>query len=91
MTRTRFGNFDKLSVLSENRVHAIVMDAAAVAIGFINMCANLAGFAGNRVVGLMRDAGLSDRACLTFLAASFAFGAVFISMIRVPPHREPPA
>jgi len=27
--RTRFGNFDKLSVLSENRVHAIVIDAAA--------------------------------------------------------------
>ena len=27
--RTRFGNFDKLSVLSENRVHAIAMDAAA--------------------------------------------------------------
>jgi putative endopeptidase len=27
--RTRFGNFDKLSVLSENRVHAITMDAAA--------------------------------------------------------------
>jgi putative endopeptidase len=27
--RTRFGNFDKLSVLSENRVHAIAEDAAA--------------------------------------------------------------
>jgi len=27
--RTRFGNFDKLSVLSEHRVHAIAMDAAA--------------------------------------------------------------
>ncbi|MGZ6020290.1 MAG: peptidase M13, partial [Phenylobacterium sp.] len=27
--RVRFGNFDKLSVLSENRVHAIDMDAAA--------------------------------------------------------------
>jgi putative endopeptidase len=27
--RTRFGNFDKLSVLSENRAHAIDMDAAA--------------------------------------------------------------
>jgi putative endopeptidase len=27
--RARFGNFDKLSVLSENRVHAIVEDAAA--------------------------------------------------------------
>src|SRR5258708_7951224 len=26
---TRFGNFDKLSVLSEARVHAIAMDAAA--------------------------------------------------------------
>ena len=27
--RVRFGNFDKLSVLSENRTHAIDMDAAA--------------------------------------------------------------
>src|SRR3954471_14056784 len=27
--RTRFGNFDKLSVLSEHRVHAIAEDAAA--------------------------------------------------------------
>src|SRR4051794_13080200 len=27
--RTRFGNFDKLSVLSENRAHAIDMEAAA--------------------------------------------------------------
>ena len=27
--RTRFGNFDKLSVLSENRQHAILEDAAA--------------------------------------------------------------
>src|SRR6267154_4772040 len=27
--RTRFGNFDKLSVLSENRVHAIAEEAAA--------------------------------------------------------------
>ena len=27
--RVRFGNFDKLSVLSENRSHAIDMDAAA--------------------------------------------------------------
>src|SRR5215831_569950 len=27
--RTRFGNFDKLSVLSENRVHAIAEDSAA--------------------------------------------------------------
>jgi MFS transporter, ACS family, tartrate transporter len=63
---------------------SLTLSAAAVAIGFINMCANLAGFAGSPIVGGMRKAGLGDSACLLFFATSFALGAVFISMVRVP-------
>ena len=64
---------------------SLTLSAAAVAIGVINMCANLAGYAGSHIIGEMRDAGLSDRACLLFLACSFAFGALFVSMVKVPP------
>lgn len=63
---------------------SLTLSAAAVAIGFINMCANLAGFAGSGAVGEMRKAGLGDTVCLLFLASSFAVGAVFVSMVRVP-------
>jgi ACS family tartrate transporter-like MFS transporter len=69
----------------------LALSAAAVAIGFINMCANLAGYAGSHLIGEMRDAGLGERACLMFFASSFALGAVFVSMIRVSSHREPTA
>jgi ACS family tartrate transporter-like MFS transporter len=67
---------------------SLTLSAAAVAIGFINMCANLAGYAGSHIIGEMRHAGLGDGACLVFLAASFAIGAVFVSMVRVPPREE---
>jgi ACS family tartrate transporter-like MFS transporter len=66
---------------------SLTLSAAAVAIGFINMCANLAGWVGSPIVGTMRDAKMSDGACLLFLAGAFAFGAVFVSMVRVPPQR----
>jgi len=66
---------------------SLTLSAAAVAIGFINMCANLAGWVGSPIVGAMRDAGLGDGACLVFLAGAFAFGAVFVSMVRVVPQR----
>ncbi len=65
----------------------LTLSAAAVAIGFVNMCANFAGYAGSHILGEMRDAGLGDRACLLFLAGSFAIGAVFVSIVRVPPRR----
>lgn len=58
--------------------------AAAVAIGFINMCANLAGLLGSPVVGRMKTAGLDDRACLQFLAACYVAGGVLIALIRIP-------
>lgn len=57
--------------------------AAAVAIGFINMWANLSGAVGSPVVGAMRDAGFGDRACLLFLASAFAVGALFVAGVPV--------
>jgi hypothetical protein len=54
-----------------------------VSIGFINMCANLAGLVGSAAVGEMKAAGADDRACLLFLAASFALGAVFVGLVRI--------
>jgi ACS family tartrate transporter-like MFS transporter len=66
---------------------SLTLSVAAVAIGVINMCANLAGYAGSHIIGEARDAGLDDRACLLFLAGSFAVGAVFVSMVRVAPRR----
>lgn len=58
--------------------------AAAVAIGFINMCANLAGLLGSPVVGWMKTAGLDDRSCLQFLAACYVAGSVLIAFLRLP-------
>ena len=67
---------------------SLTLSAAAVAIGFINMWANLAGWVGNTVLGTLRDAGLGDRGSLLFFAGGFAMGAVLVSMVRVPPRRE---
>jgi ACS family tartrate transporter-like MFS transporter len=66
---------------------SLTLSAAAVAIGFINMSANLAGWVGQPIVGMMRDAQLGDGACLLFLAAAFVVGAGFVSVVRVPPRR----
>ncbi|MCL5096857.1 MAG: MFS transporter [Candidatus Omnitrophica bacterium] len=65
--------------------------AAAVTIGFINMCANLAGFIGSPVVGWLRDRGVANQICLLFLASCYLLGAVFISLVRVPPRISPSA
>jgi MFS transporter, ACS family, tartrate transporter len=62
---------------------SLTLSAAAVAIGFINMWANLAGAVGNPVVGRMRRLGMGDRECLLLLAASFALGAVFVAAVPV--------
>jgi MFS transporter, ACS family, tartrate transporter len=61
----------------------LTSSAAAVSIGFINMCANLAGLAGSSAVGEMKAAGLGDRPCLLFLAAAFALGGAFVAAIGV--------
>jgi ACS family tartrate transporter-like MFS transporter len=58
--------------------------AAAVSIGFINMCANAAGQVGPAVVGRMKTMDYSDRDCLLFMAVCYAVGAFIIALLRVP-------
>src|SRR5262249_8326803 len=58
--------------------------AAAVAIGSINMCANLAGQVGPAVFGEMKNAGFSDQACLLVRAGCSAAGGVVGACLRVP-------
>lgn len=61
--------------------------AAAVSIGLINMCANLAGYLGNHVNGWLRARHASESTCLLFLAACYFAGAVLVSLVRVYPRR----
>jgi MFS transporter, ACS family, tartrate transporter len=61
----------------------LTASAAAVAIGIINMCANLAGLFGSAAVGEMRTAGVTDTGCVLFLAAGYAAGGLIISLIGV--------
>jgi MFS transporter, ACS family, tartrate transporter len=58
--------------------------AVAVSIGFINMCANIAGTFGNEIMGGMKDAGYADRACLLVLAGFYVVGGAIVSRLRVP-------
>jgi MFS transporter, ACS family, tartrate transporter len=60
---------------------ALTASAAAVAVGVINMCANLAGLIGSSAVGEMRSAGVSDAGCVLFLAAGYATGAAVIATV----------
>lgn len=59
--------------------------AAAVSIGFINICANVGGLLGPSIVGQMKTFELSDGACMLFLACCYAAGGVIIAMLRVKP------
>jgi ACS family tartrate transporter-like MFS transporter len=59
--------------------------AAAVAIGFINICANVAGMLGPPAVGWMKEAHYNLRWCLLFSVACYALGGVIIALLRVPP------
>ncbi len=68
--------------------------AAAVAIGLINMCANLAGYLGNHVTGWMKTHGFGESACLLFLASCYLMGGIIVSFVKVnrpaaPDLREP--
>ncbi len=67
---------------------SLTSSAAAVSIGVINMCGNLAGALGSPVVGVMRDAGWGDQATMTFVAGCYALGAVFVAMVRVGGERK---
>jgi ACS family tartrate transporter-like MFS transporter len=62
----------------------LTSSAAAVSVAVINMCGNIAGAVGSPVVGAIKDAGWGDRAAMGFVAASFALGAVFVGLVRVP-------
>jgi MFS transporter, ACS family, tartrate transporter len=62
---------------------ALSASAAAISVGLINMCANIAGLVGNAIIGEMRGAGIGDRTCLFFLAGCYAFGGAVISLVRV--------
>jgi len=61
----------------------LTASAAAVAIGFINMFANLAGHVGNQTVGWLKHNEVSDRVCLLFLAGCYLLGGIIIAFIRV--------
>jgi ACS family tartrate transporter-like MFS transporter len=61
----------------------LTASAAAVAIGLINMSANLAGYLGNHATGWMKSHGAGDTAVLLFLAASYLLGAVITSFVRL--------
>jgi ACS family tartrate transporter-like MFS transporter len=63
--------------------------AAAVAIGIINICANLAGLIGPWLVGELRAHEFTDAACLIILACCYAGGGIFIAMLRVAPNPPP--
>lgn len=66
----------------------LTASAAAVSIGVINMCGNIAGAIGSPVVGALKDAGFNDRASMGFVAACFALGAVFVWLVKVPRRSE---
>jgi ACS family tartrate transporter-like MFS transporter len=57
--------------------------AAAVSIGFINICANVGGLLGPSIVGQMKAFKLNDAACMAFLACCYAGGGVFIALLRI--------
>jgi len=63
--------------------------AAAVSIGFINICANAAGLVGNPVVGMLKSAGVSERVCLGILAGCYIVGGLIISCLHVPKKVQP--
>jgi ACS family tartrate transporter-like MFS transporter len=67
----------------------LTASAAAVAIGFINICANVAGFLGPPAVGWMKEAHFDVRSCLLFSVACYAAGAVIIALLRIPPASAP--
>ena len=64
---------------------------AAVSIGLINMCANLAGYLGNHTTGWLRGHGFGDSVCLLFFAACYLLGGVLVSRLRLAPASAPVA
>jgi ACS family tartrate transporter-like MFS transporter len=67
----------------------LTSSAAAVSIGVINMCGNVAGAIGSPVVGMIKDGG-GTHAVETLVVASFVLGAVFVALVQVPATGERP-
>jgi ACS family tartrate transporter-like MFS transporter len=61
----------------------LTASAAAVAIGIINMCGNIAGALGSPIVAGFKRAGWGDEVAVAFLAVCFVLGAAFVGMVRV--------
>ena len=61
----------------------LTASAAAVSIGFINMCANLAGYFGNHFNGWLRSHHATESTCLLYLAACYLLGGVVVSFVKV--------
>jgi ACS family tartrate transporter-like MFS transporter len=68
---------------------SLTASAAAVSIGFINMCANVAGFLGNYQMGWLKHHGFSQQTCLLLLAGCYLLGAVFVAAVKVKPSPKP--
>jgi ACS family tartrate transporter-like MFS transporter len=62
----------------------LTASAAAVSIGAINMCANLAGYFGNHFTGWLHSHNARESTCLLFLAACYLLGGMFVSFVNVP-------
>jgi ACS family tartrate transporter-like MFS transporter len=63
---------------------ALSSSEAAVAVGMINICANVAGLIGNPVVGQLKSHGVGNEICLFLLALCYVAGACVIALLRVP-------
>jgi len=61
----------------------LTASAAAASIGVINICANLAGYFGNHLIGWIKVRGATDSQCLFLLAAWYLLGGAIISFVRV--------
>jgi len=68
----------------------LTSSAAAVSIGIINMCANLAGAIGSPVIGVVKDAGWGDQAAMGLVTACYLLGAAFVATVRLPPRAPEP-
>ena len=61
----------------------LTASAAAISIGFINMCANLAGWLGNYYMGALKARGYDESALLFLLAGCYLMGAVLVSFVKI--------
>jgi ACS family tartrate transporter-like MFS transporter len=64
--------------------------AAAVALGFLNVCANLAGLIGLPATGWLKEAHWDVRACVWAAAACYGLGGAVVALVRAPAVTAPP-